>query len=269
MKGSSRRAVMYKLASSVTVSGGVTDDANLYITALRLDPTTKRLKVDATIGGTEAEDSAHASGDSGVFVLSVRQDTATQLAGTDGDYSPLITDANGRLHVLDANTAAIKTAVETIDNAIAGSEMQVDVVTMPTVTVTATNLDIRDLTATDVVTVTGGAGQTADVKITLDSEAVVLGAGSASIGKLGANSGVDIGDVDVTSMPGTAAEAAALPSVFVVVAGDDGTDTQPIQLNASGHLKVDISTDSVGIGGGTQYAVDAALGATPTGTLAI
>lgn len=41
----------------------------------------------------------------------------------------------------------------------------------------------------------------ADLKVTLDSEAVVLGAGTASIGKLGANSGVDIGDVDVTSLP--------------------------------------------------------------------
>lgn len=40
------------------------------------------------------------------------------------------------------------------------------------VVVSATNLDIRDLTATDVVTVTGGAAQTADVKITLDGESV-------------------------------------------------------------------------------------------------
>jgi hypothetical protein len=39
-----------------------------------------------------------------------------------------------------------------------------------------------------------------DVKITLDGEAVVLGAGAAAIGKLAANSGVDIGDVDVTSI---------------------------------------------------------------------
>lgn len=56
----------------------------------------------------------------------------------------------------EANSAAIKTAVETIDNAISGSEMQVDVV---------------------------GA----------------LPAGTNAIGKLSANSGVDIGDVDVTS----------------------------------------------------------------------
>lgn len=41
----------------------------------------------------------------------------------------------------------------------------------------------------------------ADVPVTLDGETVVLGAGSATIGKLAANSGVDIGDVDVTSLP--------------------------------------------------------------------
>ena len=58
--------------------------------------------------------------------------------------------------VTETNSAAIKTAVETIDNAISGNEMQVDVV---------------------------GA----------------LPAGTNAIGKLAANSGVDIGDVDVTS----------------------------------------------------------------------
>ena len=40
--------------------------------------------------------------------------------------------------------------------------------------VEATDLDIRNLTSTDVVTVTGGVGQTADVKITLDSESVAI-----------------------------------------------------------------------------------------------
>ena len=45
------------------------------------------------------------------------------------------------------------------------------------------------------------ADRTEDQQITLAGEAVVLAAGTASIGKLGANSGVDIGDVDVTSLP--------------------------------------------------------------------
>lgn len=55
------------------------------------------------------EDSAHASGDYGVMLLAVRKDTATALAGTDGDYIPVIVDSSGRLHVapLVAGTAAI------------------------------------------------------------------------------------------------------------------------------------------------------------------
>jgi len=39
-----------------------------------------------------------------------------------------------------------------------------------------------------------------DVPVTLDGETVVLGAGTNAIGKLAANSGVDIGDVDVLSI---------------------------------------------------------------------
>lgn len=61
------------------------------------------------------------------------------------------------LGTIDADTGAVKTAVELIDNAISGSEMQVDVV-------------------------------------------AALPAGTNAIGKLAANTGVDIGDVDITSI---------------------------------------------------------------------
>lgn len=65
----------------------------------------------------------------------------------------------------------------------------IEVTVAPTITVMATDLDIRDLTSTDVVTVTGGAGQTADVKISLDSEKVAISgidAGTNFIGRTGA-----------------------------------------------------------------------------------
>jgi len=59
-------------------------------------------------GGTQyAEDAAHASGNTGTLVLAVRSDNATQLAGTDGDNSVLITDASGRLHVNVGNTVTV------------------------------------------------------------------------------------------------------------------------------------------------------------------
>lgn len=58
------------------------------------------------------------------------------------------------------------------------------------------DVDVTRVSGTVTVDATGQG----DVPITLAGEAVVLGAGSASIGTLGANSGVDIGDVDVTSI---------------------------------------------------------------------
>ena len=45
------------------------------------------------------EDDPHVTGDPGVQMLTVRQDSATALGGSDGDYQPLITDSSGRLHV--------------------------------------------------------------------------------------------------------------------------------------------------------------------------
>lgn len=46
------------------------------------------------------EDSAHSTGDVGVMLLAVRKDAAAALAGTDGDYIPLTTDALGRLRIV-------------------------------------------------------------------------------------------------------------------------------------------------------------------------
>jgi hypothetical protein len=122
------------------------------------------------------------------------------------------------------------------------------------------------------------ASDQTDVKITLDSEAVVLGAGSAAIGKLAANSGIDIGDVDVTSLPaitgtgtfaiqesGAALTALQLIDDTVTVLGTDiyteatskgitigavrrdadttlvGTTNEfgPLQMDANGRLKVE------------------------------
>ena len=105
---------------------------------------------------------------------------------------------------IDSDTDAIKTAVQTLDNAISGSEMQVNVVAS-------------------------------------------LPAGSAAIGKLAANSGVDIGDVDVTSLPSDTfvAEDGALGK-GVLLQGDDGSDRKNVLVDSSGRLKVDIATSSSG-----------------------
>jgi hypothetical protein len=56
-----------------------------------------------------------------------------------------------------------------------------------------------------------------DTAVTLDGETVVLGAGTAGIGKLTANSGVDIGDVDVTSLPAVSIAAAQTLAIVTTV----------------------------------------------------
>lgn len=48
----------------------------------------------------KAEDAAHTSGDVGIMLLGVRNDSnATAFSGTDGDYTPLAVDAQGNLQV--------------------------------------------------------------------------------------------------------------------------------------------------------------------------
>ena len=133
------------------------------------------------------------------------------------------------LTAIDADTNAIKTAVEILDNAISGNEMQVDVVaSLPA----GTNI---------IGSILGMANP--------------LPAGTNAIGKLSANSGVDIGDVDVTSIvPGTGAtnlgkaEDAAHSSgdvgvmplavrndALATLGGADG-DYAPLQVDATGSL---------------------------------
>jgi hypothetical protein len=95
----------------------------------------------------------------------------TSGAGTDGDpHIPEHLDTNSA--AILAALAAIQTAVELLDNAISGTEIQADVV-------------------------------------------AALPAGTNAIGKLAANSGVDIGDVDVLSsaLPSGAATEATIAAL--------------------------------------------------------
>lgn len=66
------------------------------------------LPVAATVNfaGDYAEDSAHVSGDVGLFSLAVRRDTRSAGSGTDGDYSSFNVNAVGELWVKDADVLA-------------------------------------------------------------------------------------------------------------------------------------------------------------------
>ena len=71
---------------------------------LPITSTNGKLDIKTTVGVTasdlgKAEDAAHVSGDTGVMLLGVREDAAQSLAGTSGDYQPLISDVLGRTWV--------------------------------------------------------------------------------------------------------------------------------------------------------------------------
>lgn len=180
------------------------------------------------------------------------------------DAQTIVSASNGLPVTLVAGTASIGTLAAnsgvdigdvTINNAGAGSAVNVQD-GGNSLTVDATNLDIRDLVAGDVVTVYGSQGvalqqkvTSNDLIVTLDGEAVVLGAGAASIGTLGANSGVDIGDVTL----------------------NNGTGAGAVNIQDGGNSITVDSANLVTIAGavaGTEMQVDV-VGALPAGTNAI
>lgn len=138
----------------------------------------------------------------------------------------------------NANEVVVKsgtvTAVTSLTNALPAGDNNignVDIVTIPTVELKASSAAIGKLVANDGVDIGDvTVNNSTDIKVTLDSEAVVLGAGSAAIGKLAANSGVDIGDVDVTSIAagtnniGMVDTPTATPTAYALTLTDANTE---------------------------------------------
>ncbi len=222
------------------------------------------------------EDAAATSGDPGIPIFAVRADTAASSSGTDGDYSNLITDASGRLHV---NVGAFTpgTGGASLGKAEDAGHTSGDVGVMA--------LSVRQDTAA------ATAGTDADYQpLITDANGrlhvnvgtlVTLPAGTNAIGKLAANSGVDIGDVDVTSLvPGTAAASLGKAEDAAHVSGDTGVmmlavrqdsqtalaangDYMPPTIDAVGGMRVSIVA---GAGtGGTSMTDDAAFTVAVTG----
>lgn len=155
----------------------------------------------------KAEDAAHVTGDAGIMVLAVRNDGGSVLAGADGDYVPLTTNNAGALRTVVAGFAAH-------DAAAAGNPLPIAgfATAAAPADVSADGDAVRAWflrNGSQAVTLTaagallgGDAGNGLDVDVTrLPS----LPAGANSIGTLGANSGVDIGDVTINNAAGASA----------------------------------------------------------------
>ena len=74
-----------------------------------------------SIAGTYAEDAAHASGERGIFVLGVRNDTVASFVSANGDYGPIGTDSQGRVLVKAAPEEARIQSVIATNNTTATS----------------------------------------------------------------------------------------------------------------------------------------------------
>lgn len=110
---------------SLTVDGSVTVINSFGASAVNIQDGGNSITVDGTVAvssistsitpGTaaanlgKAEDAVHTSGDVGVMTLGVRNDgMATSFSGTNGDYTPIATDAQGRISVVQrAPTATL------------------------------------------------------------------------------------------------------------------------------------------------------------------
>ena len=122
----------------------------------------------------------------------------------------------------------IEASLTTVAGAVAGTEMQVDIVTsaLPTGAATSAKQDTIighvDGIEASLTTVAGAVSGT-EMQVDIVGS---LPAGTAAIGKLAANSGVDIGDVDVTTVgtitPGTAASSLGKAENAAHSSGDVG-----------------------------------------------
>jgi len=194
-----------------------------------LTVTSSRLQVELPPGGTGLTDTELRATPVPI------SGTVTVNAGTDLNTSAL---------ALETTLQSVKTAVEIIDNAISGTEMQVDVLTMPSVTVTATDLDIRDLTfATDKVDVSGstGVGVTgtfwqATQPVSAASLPLPTGAATSA---LQTQPGVDIGDVTINNAAGASAVNIQDGGNTITV---DGTVTANLAAGTNNIGDVDVLT---------------------------
>jgi len=131
----------------------------------------------------------------------------TSGAGSDGD--PYIPEH------LETNSAAIKTAVELLDNAISGSEMQVDVVTLPAIPAGSNNIGDVDIAS--------------------------IATNTNSIGKLGTtNPGIDIGNVTALLATDTMRNGTTVVTpVFVAInASSSGDNTLLAAAGSSNKIRV-------------------------------
>jgi len=187
------------------------------------------------------EDDAHTSGDAGVQALSVRKDTAAALAGTDGDYQPLVTDASGRLHVNVGNTVTVGSHAVTNAGTFAVQLVEGGV-----------TADVLDLTNNNPLAV---------ALVDLNGDQISSFGGGTQYTEDAAAAADPVGTIPILVRKDT-------PSTTVTTDGDNIAQ-RGTNYGAAYVTLLDTGGTPVSVGGGTQYTEDAAAAANPIGNALI
>lgn len=196
-------------AITETNSGAIKTSVELIDDAIKADdaaftPGTTKVMM----AGYEFDDTTPDSvdeGDAGAARMSANRNVYTQIRDAAGNERGMNVDASGNaqvdiaavstslfveqptaasLNMTEANSGAIATSLAALDNSVDGNYLNVN----------------ANIAGTDMVSGSGTATGALRVELPTNGTGTVgLNAGTNAIGKLAANSGVDIGDVDVTS----------------------------------------------------------------------
>ena len=245
-------------------------------------PLTANLDSEANNGGSLPAKQIVIAGYDGANVRVVKTDAAGELQvdiassalPSGAATAALQTAGNNLLTTIDADTSSLA-------GCVSGTEVQVDVVaSLPAGTnaigklAANSGVDIGDVDVTSLPSIPTGTNSIGTVGLNTGTNSigtVGLDAGTNAIGKLVANDGVDIGDVDVTSVvPGVgatnlgkaiqSAQGATDVGVAALVvrndtladlSGADG-DYSPLQVNATGALYTTVDSSALPTGAATS-----------------
>jgi len=216
-------------ALDININSGTIDNTSFEVT----QSNASSLKAEVSATDLDIRDLTHVSdsvkiGD-GTETVNVNASNELEVNVNSVSGLEVVQDNAGDLNVTEANSGAIKTAVEKIDDAIDGTEMQVDVVTMPdvvitsgAVTATLANDAKIDCNGSSVV-VSGTATNTpvAKTSVVKTTDGQVKGSAGTVYGILVSYVGVTAGDKielkNSTDNSGTSL-------ITIVASGSDGTN---------------------------------------------
>jgi hypothetical protein len=238
-------------AAQDSVSALLSDGAGnaLTSTAGALDINIASGSITVTEEDVYAEDSAHTSGDLGGFILAVRQDTLASSTSDDGDYAAFKQNAKGELYVKDADVLAQLVSGVTVSATdldirdLAFATDSVDV-SGSSVTVSATDLDIRDLAfATDSVDVSGSSVTVSSTD--LDIRDLAFATDSVDV----SGSSVEVNDAALADTA-IAAAASSVTTTSAALIASALSDRKYVMMTNTGNRTVFVGPSGVSVSSG-------------------